>query len=240
MEKYISLYELGMISYKRDIECNSYRLKLCEYKEEDEIKYDDATYRGDFNRKIKPIIQKYSVDKMKDDDIQRYLIPKKEVNTLINIYYLLNDGYSTVRKISNKKYVSAEALKKEIDSLDMKEEDKIKILEFFEYYVRLAIDSLKDDILTNLNNSLDYILMPYNDNKSETKDPKLLDRKDKKKNKEEFISIEEKLKIIEYISKKHNDFIFNLQCLVNDIAMSRREDDKEDINLLINRLSYWE
>ena len=97
-------------------------------------------------------------------------------------------------------------------------------------------------MLKNLENSIDYILVPNNNHVSDTKDPVLLSRQDKKAFKEEILSIEDKVRILEYINHKHNHFTFNLLCLVNDIAITRKEenDDKEHIDLLINRLSYWE
>ena len=60
---------------------------------------------------------------------------------------------------------------------------------------------------------------------------------------ERQISIEDSLEVIEYINEKYNEFNYNVLCLINDIAMTRKEEGiktKEPIKEMIKRLSYWE
>ncbi len=230
----ISRYKLGEISYEKDIENKSYRIN--KLSEGEIITKDKTEYISDFFRDINPFIQKYKTSDKK------YSIPMEDVECILQIYYLFKDGNKAIRKICNKKYISAKELKKEIDSLKLTKCKKEELLNFFEYEVRIKADKIKENMLKNLENSIDYILVPNNNHVSDTKDPVLLSRQDKKAFKEEILSIEDKVRILEYINHKHNHFTFNLLCLVNDIAITRKEenDDKEHIDLLINRLSYWE
>lgn len=230
----ISRYKLGEISYEKDKENKSYRINKLE-KGEIGIK-GKTEYINDFSRDINPFIQKY---KTADN---KYSIPIEDVECILQIYYLLKGENKAIRKIANKKYVSSKELKKEIDLLNLTKYQKEELLNFLEYEVRIKADAIQENMLKNLKNSIDYILAPNNNSYSDTKDPVLLSRQAKKGFKEEIISIEDKVKILEYINTKHNEFTFNLLCLVNDIAITRKEenDDKEHIDLLINRLSYWE
>lgn len=230
----ISRNKLGEISYKRDIENKSYRINKLD--EGEVIQKDKTEYLTDFFRDINPIIQKYKIADKK------YSIPTEDVECLLLIYDLYKDVNKVIRKIYNKKYVSAKELKREVDSLNLTKHQKEKLLNFFEYEVRIKADEIQENMLENLKNSIDYILAPNNNQWSDTKDPILLSRQLKKEFKEETISIEDKVRILEYINSKHNEFTVNLLCLVNDIALTRSEEtnDKESIDTLISRLSYWE
>lgn len=231
----ISLSELAKRSYDIDIKNNSYRVK--DVKDGEVGEKDIKEYVDGFNRTIKPMVLKYMIEK------NRYLIPEEKASCILKIYDLLKEGESTLLKISNKKYVSAKELKKAIDNLELEDEEKIEFLEIFDYEVRCEIDKLKKDIISKLENSLNYILSPNTDYKSDTRDPKQLTRQEKKKYKEEELFIEDKLEILKYMSKRYNEFDFNSLCLINDIAITRKEEnpiDREEIKSLISRLSYWE
>lgn len=235
MSDTISLAYLGRKSYFNDLKNNHPRVIAIE--ERIIGKKDIDLYVNSFTRTMKPLVLKY----MNKDG--RYFIPKEYEELILKIYNFVEGGEKTLRKIARKKYVNAKELKKAIDNLEISKEEKEKLLNFFDYEVRLKIDDIKYKIINKLEYSLDYILTPNTNYDSDTRDPKEVDIQEKRRIMEEQISIEDSLEVIEYINEKYNEFNYNVLCLINDIAMTRKEEGiktKEPIKEMIKRLSYWE
>ncbi len=235
MSNTISLGYLAQKSYINDLKNNHPR--IISIREGEIGTKDKELYVNNFRRTMKPLLLKYMT---KDE---RYFIPKEYEELILKIYNLVEGGEKTLRKIARKKYVNAKELKKTIDNLEISKEEKEKLLIFFDYEVRLKIDDIKYEIINKLEYSLDYILTPNTDYDSDTRDPQELSIKDKRKSIEEQLSIEDSLEIIDYVNEKYSEFNYNVLCLTNDIAMTRKEEaieTKEPIKEMIKRLSYWE
>lgn len=235
MNNMTSLAELARKSYYNDI--NNKNPRVTSVIEGESGLKDIDLYINSFTRTMKPILLKYMNEKV------QYSIPKKHEDLILKIYDLLEGGEKTLRKIARKKYVEAKELKEAVDGLDISEEEKKEILNFFDYKSRLKIDDLRDEIINKLECSLIYILYPNTDYDSDTRDPKELSINDKRKYREEKLSTEDKFAIIEYINKKYDVFHYNALCLINDIAMTRKYEStecEEPIQDIIKRLSYWE